>query len=56
MISDVQIKEIVAGCIDFQLFWNAKFKKANNPLHLELKKFIDQNNIGWKNKMKLWVI
>lgn len=55
-ISDVQIKEIVAGCIDFQLFWNAKFKKANNPLHLELKKFIDQNNIGWKNKMKLWVI
>ena len=48
-----QIKEILAGCIDFQLFWHAQFKKENDPLQFRLKELIDKNNIGFKNRLKL---
>ena len=48
-----QIKEILAGCIDFQLFWYTQFKKENNPLQSLLKELIDKNNIGFKNRLRM---
>ena len=48
-----QVKEIVEGCIDFQLFWYSRFKKENHPLKASMKALIDKNNIGFKNKLKL---
>ena len=48
-----QIKEILARCIDFQLFWYTQFKKENNPLQSLLKELIDKNNIGFKNRLRM---
>ena len=50
-----QIKEIIAGCIDFQLFWFINLKKENHPLQTRLKELIDKNNIGFKNRIKLLI-
>lgn len=52
-LKDAQIKEIISGCIDFQLFWYSRFKKENHPLKASMKALIDKNNIGFKNKLKL---
>ena len=52
-LKEAQIKEIVAGCIDFQLFCYSKLKKENNGLAANLKSLIKKNKIGFKTKIKM---